>query len=126
MLICVPSFVTNNGRWVVENQVGKKTLAIDDCDSRQSIYVYGCKDSVLQVNGNVYFSSDVHLSLCFGNYNSISFLQARLTISLLTNALNLELFSRLVTCSRPRGSQLICLMVLATINLATTVFFRML
>ena len=125
MLICVPSLVTYD-RWVVENQVGKKTLAIDDCDSRQSIYVYGCKDSVLQVNGNVYFSSDVHLSLCFGNYNSISFLQARLTISLLTNALNLELFSRLVTCSRPSGSQLICLMVLATINLATTVFFRML
>jgi adenylyl cyclase-associated protein len=42
-----------DGRWVVENQVGKKTLAIDDCDSRQSVYVYGCKDSVLQVNGNV-------------------------------------------------------------------------
>jgi adenylyl cyclase-associated protein len=40
-------------KWVVENQVGKKTLAIDDCDSRQSIYVYGCKDSVLQVNGKV-------------------------------------------------------------------------
>lgn len=40
-------------KWVVENQVGKKDLAIDDCDSRQSIYVYGCKDSVLQVNGKV-------------------------------------------------------------------------
>ncbi|OEL29514.1 Cyclase-associated protein 1 [Dichanthelium oligosanthes] len=40
-------------KWVVENQVGKKTLAIDDCDSRQSVYVYGCKDSVLQVNGKV-------------------------------------------------------------------------
>jgi hypothetical protein len=51
VLTCVPSLVTND-RWVVENQIGKKTLAIDDCDSRQSIYVYGCKDSVLQVNGN--------------------------------------------------------------------------
>jgi len=40
-------------KWVVENQVGKKDLAIDDCDSRQSVYVYGCKDSVLQVNGKV-------------------------------------------------------------------------
>jgi adenylyl cyclase-associated protein len=43
-----------NGRWVVENQVGKKNLAIDDCDARQSVYVYGCKDSVLQVNGNIH------------------------------------------------------------------------
>ncbi|CAM0875079.1 unnamed protein product [Alopecurus aequalis] len=40
-------------KWVVENQVGKKDLAIDDCDSRQSVYVYGCKDAVLQVNGKV-------------------------------------------------------------------------
>ncbi|KAL6637009.1 hypothetical protein ACP70R_024581 [Stipagrostis hirtigluma subsp. patula] len=40
-------------KWVVENQIGKKNLAIDDCDSRQSVYVYGCKDSVLQVNGKV-------------------------------------------------------------------------
>ncbi|EEC76093.1 hypothetical protein OsI_13337 [Oryza sativa Indica Group] len=40
-------------KWVVENQVGKKNLAIDDCDARQSVYVYGCKDSVLQVNGKV-------------------------------------------------------------------------
>ncbi|KAL5218626.1 hypothetical protein ABZP36_019310 [Zizania latifolia] len=40
-------------KWAVENQVGKKNLAIDDCDARQSVYVYGCKDSVLQVNGKV-------------------------------------------------------------------------
>ncbi|KAJ3697672.1 hypothetical protein LUZ61_001377 [Rhynchospora tenuis] len=40
-------------KWVVENQVGKKELVIDDCDSKQSVYVYGCKDSVLQVKGKV-------------------------------------------------------------------------
>ncbi|KAF7044110.1 hypothetical protein CFC21_053380 [Triticum aestivum] len=40
-------------KWVVENQVGRKDLAIDECDSKQSIYVFGCKDSVLQVNGKV-------------------------------------------------------------------------
>lgn len=38
---------------MVENQVGRKDLAIDECDSKQSIYVFGCKDSVLQVNGKV-------------------------------------------------------------------------
>ncbi|XP_073105312.1 cyclase-associated protein 1 isoform X2 [Elaeis guineensis] len=40
-------------RWVVENQIGKKDLVIDDCDSKQSVYVFGCKDSVLQVKGKV-------------------------------------------------------------------------
>ncbi|KAL4180568.1 hypothetical protein AMTRI_Chr13g92730 [Amborella trichopoda] len=40
-------------KWAVENQIGKKNLVIDDCDSKQSVYVYGCKDSVLQVKGKV-------------------------------------------------------------------------
>ncbi|KAF5448809.1 hypothetical protein F2P56_029308 [Juglans regia] len=40
-------------KWVVENQIGKKQLIIDDCDAKQSVYVYGCKDSVLQIQGKV-------------------------------------------------------------------------
>ncbi|KNA12973.1 hypothetical protein SOVF_121010 [Spinacia oleracea] len=40
-------------KWAVENQIGKKDLVITDCDSRQSVYVYGCKDSVLQIQGKV-------------------------------------------------------------------------
>nr|CAD1818275.1 unnamed protein product [Ananas comosus var. bracteatus] len=40
-------------KWAVENQIGKKNLIIEDCDSKQSVYVYGCKDSVLQVKGKV-------------------------------------------------------------------------
>lgn len=36
---------------MVENQIGKKDLIIDDCDSKQSVYVFGCKDSVLQIQG---------------------------------------------------------------------------
>ncbi|XP_050235047.1 cyclase-associated protein 1 [Mercurialis annua] len=40
-------------KWVVENQIGRKNLVIDDCDSKQSVYVYGCKDSVLQIQGKV-------------------------------------------------------------------------
>ncbi|MED6194221.1 F-actin-capping protein subunit alpha [Stylosanthes scabra] len=39
-------------KWVVENQIGKKDLIIDDCDAKQSVYVYGCKDSVLQIQGS--------------------------------------------------------------------------
>ncbi|KAK7351850.1 hypothetical protein VNO77_11586 [Canavalia gladiata] len=40
-------------KWVVENQIGKKDLVIEDCDAKQSVYVYGCKESVLQIQGKV-------------------------------------------------------------------------
>uniref|UniRef100_A0A6N2KV95 Adenylyl cyclase-associated protein n=1 Tax=Salix viminalis TaxID=40686 RepID=A0A6N2KV95_SALVM len=40
-------------KWVVENQIGRKNLVIDDCDAKQSVYIFGCKDSVLQVHGKV-------------------------------------------------------------------------
>lgn len=40
-------------KWVVENQIGRKNLVIDDCDAKQSVYIFGCKDSVLQVQGKV-------------------------------------------------------------------------
>lgn len=48
------------GRWAVENQIGRKNLVIDDCDPRQSVYVFGCKDSVLQVKGSIFFSASFH------------------------------------------------------------------
>ncbi|XP_020081310.1 cyclase-associated protein 1-like [Ananas comosus] len=49
-----PKFELQIGRkWAVENQVGEKNLVIDDCDAKQSVYVYGCKNSVLQVKGKV-------------------------------------------------------------------------
>ncbi|KAE8667413.1 Cyclase-associated protein 1 [Hibiscus syriacus] len=38
----------------LELQMGrKKNLVIDDCDAKQSVYIYGCKDSVLQIQGKV-------------------------------------------------------------------------
>ncbi|KAE8708363.1 Cyclase-associated protein 1 [Hibiscus syriacus] len=40
-------------KWAVENQTGRKNLVIDDCDAKQSVYIYGCKDSVLQIQGKV-------------------------------------------------------------------------
>ncbi|KAA8536109.1 hypothetical protein F0562_028587 [Nyssa sinensis] len=40
-------------KWVVENQIGKKNLMIDDCDSKQTVYIFGCRDSVLQIQGKV-------------------------------------------------------------------------
>ncbi|KAG6382530.1 hypothetical protein SASPL_157799 [Salvia splendens] len=40
-------------KWVVENQIGRNNLVIDDCDSKQTVYVFGCKNSVLQIQGKV-------------------------------------------------------------------------
>ncbi|KAL5055511.1 hypothetical protein RYX36_036193 [Vicia faba] len=49
-----PKFELQMGRkWVVENQIEQKSLVIEDCDSKQSVYVYGCKNSVLQIRGKV-------------------------------------------------------------------------
>lgn len=49
-----PKFELQMGRkWVVENQIGKKDLLIDKCDSKQTVYIFGCKDSVLQIKGKV-------------------------------------------------------------------------
>ncbi|CAM6099043.1 unnamed protein product [Calypogeia fissa] len=49
-----PVFELQLGRkWVVENQVGNRNLVIDDTNARQSVYIFGCKDSVIQVKGKV-------------------------------------------------------------------------
>ncbi|KAH6811888.1 cyclase associated protein 1 [Perilla frutescens var. frutescens] len=49
-----PKFELQLGRkWVVENQIGQKNLVIDDCDAKQTVYIFGCKDSVLQIQGKV-------------------------------------------------------------------------
>ncbi|KAL8205244.1 hypothetical protein R6Q57_008795 [Mikania cordata] len=49
-----PKFELVMGRkWVVENQIGAKDLSIDDCDPKQTVYIFGCKDSVLQIKGKV-------------------------------------------------------------------------
>lgn len=42
-------------RWVVENQIGRENLVIDDCDSKQSVYIFGCKNSVLNIQGSFPF-----------------------------------------------------------------------
>ncbi|KAL7125367.1 hypothetical protein ABFS83_14G112800 [Erythranthe nasuta] len=40
-------------KWVVDNQIGQNNLVIDECDAKQTVYVYGCKNSVLQIQGKV-------------------------------------------------------------------------
>ena len=48
-------------RWVVENQIGKKDLLIDKCDSKQTVYIFGCKDSVLQIKGLIFKFLSVYM-----------------------------------------------------------------
>ncbi|KAG0472003.1 hypothetical protein HPP92_016549 [Vanilla planifolia] len=49
-----PKFELQMGRkWAIENQIGKKNLVINECDAKQSVYIYGCQDSVLQIKGKV-------------------------------------------------------------------------
>ncbi|KAL8255325.1 hypothetical protein R6Q59_033546 [Mikania micrantha] len=49
-----PKFELVTGRkWIVEYQIGKKDLSIDECDPRQTVYIFGCKDSILQIKGKV-------------------------------------------------------------------------
>jgi len=38
---------------VVEYQVGQKELVIVDTERKQTVYIFGCKDSVVQVKGKV-------------------------------------------------------------------------
>ncbi|GJP53057.1 hypothetical protein CLOM_g12195 [Closterium sp. NIES-68] len=49
-----PKFELQQGRkWVVENQVDNKGMEITDTEPKQTVYIYGCKGSVVQVKGKV-------------------------------------------------------------------------
>ncbi|PRW32688.1 cyclase-associated 1 [Chlorella sorokiniana] len=40
-------------KWVVENQVGNREIAIDQTDPKQTVYIYNCSGSTIQVRGKV-------------------------------------------------------------------------
>jgi adenylyl cyclase-associated protein len=45
-----PKLVLESGRkWVVENQLDNKSIVIEDTNPRQTVYVYNCSKSVIQV-----------------------------------------------------------------------------
>jgi hypothetical protein len=48
-------------KWAVENQVGNKTIVIDDVTPKQTVYVYNCVDCVIQVNGK---ANNITLDKC--------------------------------------------------------------
>ncbi|KAI5062933.1 hypothetical protein GOP47_0021480 [Adiantum capillus-veneris] len=40
-------------KWVIENQIANKDLVINKCNAWQSVYIFGCRDCVIQINGKV-------------------------------------------------------------------------
>ncbi|CAL8143860.1 unnamed protein product [Orchesella dallaii] len=46
-----PKLVLEGKKWVVEYQIGQKDLKIEQVELNQVIYIFGCKDSTLQVKG---------------------------------------------------------------------------
>jgi adenylyl cyclase-associated protein len=48
-----PKFSLDGNKWSVEFQVGNKDLVINETESKQTVYIYKCSDSVIQVKGKV-------------------------------------------------------------------------
>eukprot|EP01132_Coremiostelium_polycephalum_P005584 gene5584-6951_t len=48
-----PKFALESNKWAVEYQVGNKSIVIEDTDPKQTVYIYQCTDSVIQVKGKV-------------------------------------------------------------------------
>lgn len=48
-----PKFSLEGNKWVVEYQVGNKQIIIDQAEVKHTVYIYKCKDSVIQIKGKV-------------------------------------------------------------------------
>jgi len=48
-----PVFELQMKKWIIEHQDGNQTMVIENTSDKQTIYMYKCKNSVLQVKGKV-------------------------------------------------------------------------
>jgi len=48
-----PKFEKEGNKWVVEHQVGNKNIEISDTSAKQTVYIFKCSDSVIQIQGKV-------------------------------------------------------------------------
>ena len=48
-----PVLELQNKKWVVEYQEGKKDLVISDTNRNQTVYVFKCNNTVLQIKGKI-------------------------------------------------------------------------
>lgn len=48
-----PKFALDGNKWVVEYQVGNTSINIDETELKQTVYIYRCQGSVINVTGKV-------------------------------------------------------------------------
>jgi len=48
-----PKFALEGNKWAIEYQVGNKNIVIENAESKQTVYIYKCKDSTIQIKGKV-------------------------------------------------------------------------
>lgn len=48
-----PKFALEGNKWVVEFQVDNKNIVIDNTEAKQTVYIYKCKNSTVQIKGKV-------------------------------------------------------------------------
>jgi len=48
-----PVFELRDKKWIIEHQEGNQSLVIDRTNDKQAVYMFKCKNSVLQVNGKI-------------------------------------------------------------------------
>lgn len=48
-----PKFVLEGSKWAIENQINNNNLIIENGDIKQSVYIYNCQNSTVQIKGKI-------------------------------------------------------------------------
>jgi len=48
-----PKLALEGTKWCIENQDGNKSIVIENTETRQTVYIYRCNNSVIQIKGKV-------------------------------------------------------------------------
>lgn len=48
-----PKFELDGQKWKIENQVSNRGIVIENPETRQTVYIYKCQDSVIHIKGKV-------------------------------------------------------------------------
>ncbi|CAG7730334.1 unnamed protein product [Allacma fusca] len=48
-----PKLILEGKKWVVEHQIGQKELKIENVEMNQVVYMFGCKNSTIQIKGKL-------------------------------------------------------------------------
>jgi len=107
-----PKFVLEGKKWIVEYQVGQKSLVIDKTEMNQVVYMFGCKDSVINIKGklnSIVVDSCIKTAVVFESLvSSVEFVNARDCQMQVCSALELRL--------RVKNCNLICCSVLIRVG----------